>query len=144
MATPYDAIHNSFLNKISDDFLLSLSTEALNNLLNQYRISASVKFKQCNKLSDIDDNLQVYNKDLTLEEIEILGHLMVLEWLTPQINTMELIKQSLSTKDYKIFSQANHLETLKKLKQETQAEINKLIVSYTYTNNSLDDLKRGV
>lgn len=144
MATPYEIVDNSFLNKITDDILLSLLPEDIESLLDKYRVSASIKFKQCKKLGDKDNDLRVFNQDLTDEEVEILSNLMVLEWLKPQINSIELLKQSLTTKDYKFYSQANHLETLQKLRSETQSEINKLIVSYTYSTNTLNNLKRGV
>ena len=91
-------------------------------------------------MSDRDDDLRQYNIALTDEEIEILANLMILEWLKPLINSIEILKQGMSTKDYKIYSQANHLNELMALKKETNAEIDKLIISYTYSNNSLDDL----
>jgi hypothetical protein len=140
MSTPYHVVDNSFLSKITDDFLLSIPDEDLQKLIDGYRNSASIKFKQCNKLSDRDDDLRQYNISLTDEEIEILANLMILEWLKPLINSIEILKQSMSTKDYKIYSQANHLNELMALKKETNAEIDKLIISYTYSNNSLDDL----
>lgn len=140
MSTPYHVVDNSFLSKITDDFLLSIPDEDLQKLIDGYRNSASIKFKQCNKLSDRDDDLRQYNIALTDEEIEILANLMILEWLKPLINSIEILKQSMSTKDYKIYSQANHLNELMALKKETNAEIDKLIISYTYSNNSLDDL----
>ena len=58
----------------------------------------------------------------------------------PQINSIELLKQGMSTKDYKIYSQANHLDSLKELRKETISEVDRLIVSYTYTENQLDNL----
>ena len=140
MSTPYYIIDNSFLNKITDDYLLTMTDEYLQELIDGFRISSSVKFKQCSKLSDRDDNLKQYNQTLTDEEVEILANLMVLEWLRPQINSIELLKQSMSTRDYKIYSQSRHLDSLKALKQDTMAEVDKLIVSYTYSNNSLDNL----
>jgi hypothetical protein len=142
MATSYDDINNAFLNKITDDYLANLTETDLQNLLDKYQKSASAKFKKCKKLVDKDDVLRQYNNDLTNEEIEILANLMILEWLKPKIYSMELLKQSMSTKDFKLYSQANHLKELQELKKETEAEINRLIVSYTYSSNSLDDLKK--
>ena len=142
MATPYSIIDNSFLNKITDDFLLTMDDEDLQELIDMYRFSANIRFKQCNKLMDRDEDLRQYNQALTDEEIEILANLMVLEWLKPLINSIEVLKQGMSTKDYQMFSQANHLKELMVLRKETNAEINRLIVSYTYSSNKLDDLGR--
>lgn len=142
MSTPYYVIDNSFLNKISDYYLLDMEDEDAQELIDGYRNSASVKFKKCKKLLNKDDELRQYNDTLTDEEIEILSNLMVLEWLKPQINSMDLLKQSMSTKDYTIYSQANHLEALMQLKKDIKAEVDKLIISYTFSNNSLDDLRK--
>lgn len=142
MATPYSVIDNSFLNKITDDLILTMTDEEIQDMIDSYRISAGAKFKQCNKLSDRDDDLRQYNQTLTDEEIEILANLMVLEWLKPRINSIEVLKPSMSTKDYRTFSNAKHLDSLIKLKKETLAEIDSLIVSYTYSENSLNDLRK--
>ncbi len=142
MSTPYSVIDNSFLNKITDDLILTMTGEEIQCMIDAYRVSASTKFKQCNKLSNRDDDLKQYNQTLTDEEIEILANLMVLEWLKPRINSIEVLKPSMSTKDYKAFSNAKHLDSLIKLKKETLAEIDSLIVSYTYSENSLNDLRK--
>lgn len=140
MSTPYSVVDNSFLNKITDDYLLTLQSEDLHSLINNYRKSAIPKFKQCKKLHDRDDELEQFNQTLTDEEVEILANLMILEWLKPQINSIEVLKQTMSLKDYKMYSQANHLDSLIALKKVTYAEIDSLIVSYTYSSNSLNDL----
>ena len=140
MSTPYDVVDNSFLNKITDDLLLTMTDEYLEKTIDSFRVSASIKFKQCPTLLNRDDELRIYNTTLTDEEVEILSNLMVLEWLKQRINSIELLKQNMSLKDYHQYSQANHLETLLKLRRETNADIDRLIVSYTYSNNNLSDL----
>ena len=140
MSTLYNIIDNSFLNKITDDYLLGLYDGDLQDLIDGYRKSAIPKFKQCKKLQDRDEELKQFNLTLTDEEVEILANLMVLEWLKPQINSIEVLKQTMSTKDYKTFSNANLLNSLIGLRKETLAEIDSLIISYTYSSNSLDDL----
>ena len=42
MSTPYSVVDNSFLNKITDDYLLTLIDENLYKLIGDYRTSASV------------------------------------------------------------------------------------------------------
>ena len=140
MSTPYAVVDNSFLNKITDDLLLTMPDEYLEKTIDSFRVSASIKFKQCKKLHNRDDELKQFNQTLTDEEVEILANLMVLEWLKPQINSIEVLKQTMSLKDYKMYSQANHLDSLIALKKSTSIEIDSLIVSYTYSNNNLSDL----
>lgn len=140
MSTPYAVVDNSFLNKITDDLLLTITEEYLEKTIDSFRVSASIKFKQCPSLLNRDDVLRQYNSTLTDEEVEILSNLMVLEWLKQRINSIELLKQNMSLKDYHMYSQANHLDTLLKLRKDTSSDIDRLIVSYTYSNNNLSDL----
>ena len=142
MSTQYSIIDNSFLNKITDGYLVSIKDELLQELIDGYRKAAISKFKQCTKLEDRDDSARLFAQDLTDEEIEIVANLMVLEWLRGKINSVEVLKQKMSTKDYKIFSQSRHLDSLLALKNATMSEVDALIVSYTYSTNSLDDLRK--
>ena len=69
MATPYSVIDNLFINKITDSSLLTMTDEFIEKTLDQYRFSAGVRFKQCKKLSDRNEELRQYNQDLTDEEL---------------------------------------------------------------------------
>ena len=144
MATSYDTIDNMFLGKITDGYFTNLSPEDLQDIIDGYRAIANSRFKKCLKLKDRDDTSRQYNEDLTDDEVDIQSNFMVLEWIRPQLYNAELIKQSMSTKDYQIYSEANHLEKIMKLKQDIEAENNRLLVSYTYSINSLDSLKKKV
>lgn len=143
MATPYDVVDNSFLTKISDDYLPTIEEEKIEMLVDRYRLSALPRFKQCKKLQNRDDDLRQFNDDLTDEEIEIVANLMIVEWLRPFINHADLLKQKMATKDYRVFSSANHIESIRKLKEEIELEVSRMIISYTYSTNSLDDLAGG-
>ena len=142
MTTPYTAIYTSFLDKISDQYLASMVDEDLKTLLLKYLNNAVPKFHKCkNDLSQRTDENDGFVDNLTVEEIEILANLMVVEWLRPHVNNLELLKQALTPKDFKLTSQANHLKELQTLRRDAQAEISRLLVDYSYNNNSLDDLQ---
>jgi len=141
MATPYTTIYVSFLNKVSDQYLANMSDINLNLQMLKYLNSSVPKFKKCKKdlsLRSVDG--LGFTEDLTDEEVEILANLMVIEWLRPQVNSLELLKQSMGSKDFNLYSQANHLKELQTLRKDAQSEISKLLVDYSYNNNSLDDL----
>ncbi len=140
MATPYSIIDNLFISKITDSSLLTMTDEFIEKTLDQYRFSAGVRFKKCKKISDKDEELRQYNQDLTDEEIEILANYMVLEWITPRINAIRNLEPVMTTKDYKVYSNAQHLETLLKLKTTTSKDVDRLMVSYTYSENDLSSL----
>lgn len=80
-----------------------------------------------------------FTEDLTELEEEIIANMMVLEWLKPNINHMDLLEAKLGSKDFQMFSPANMLKELRELKKDTELEIDNLIVKYTY-NNDLSDL----
>jgi len=141
MATPYTSIYVSFLNKISDPYLASLSDEDFTAQLLKFLNSSVAKFRKCKKnlsLRTIDG--LGFTEDLTDEDIELLANLMVIEWLRPLINNLEILKHNMIPREFNSSSQGNFLRELQALRKDTQAEISKLLVDYSYNNNSLDDL----
>jgi len=78
-------------------------------------------------------------EDLSELEEEIIANMMVLEWLKPKINHMDLLEYRLGSKDFQMFSPSGHLKEIRGLKKDTESEIDSLIVKYSY-NNDLSDL----
>ena len=142
MATPFSAVTNAFIFKITDSGLSDLMVSDLESLSFKYMVSASIKFKQCKKIASCkrDDVNKVFLETLTEEEIDILASLMVLEWLNPLIFSIETLKPKMSTKDYKFYSNANHLDKMLQLKRSYMADTSMLKTSYTYSEISLDKL----
>jgi hypothetical protein len=141
MSTSFQTVFQRFLNKITDSDLASLPTENLESIMIDYLQSSIVRFRKCKKdLKNFDLVLQQFNVDLSLEEIEILGNTMKLEWLDQQINRIELLRQSLSSKDYAMYSQANHLNSLISLRDIVSNDVYKLMKYYSYDNNDLSGL----
>lgn len=135
MATPFENVYNVFLNSITDFDLASMEDEKMRDLLFLNLKSAVSKFKECRKdLSKYNQFSEMFTEDLSDEEVEILSILMVSEWYAPQINNVTLTKQFLSDKDYRVFSQANHLDSMVRARKEAKREANQMIVDYTYRN----------
>lgn len=141
MTTSYEKIYSSFLSKITDYNLAQFEVGDLEEQLYEYMISSIPEFKRCKKdLSDRDEEAKVFNNKLSDEEIKILAHLMIMEWLSPKIKTLNNLKQFMGTKDFSMSSQANFLKELIHLKRDQQADIDKMLVNYSYSENKLDDL----
>lgn len=135
MATPFNDIYKRFLSNVKDVPLVNnFSVVELEEILFGFmETSASLRFKKCKQnLEDVDLIQKQFNIDLTKEEQIILSKCMVLEWLEPYVNNEQNLKNGLTTKDYKMFSPANTLESIKKLFNETNSESKKLIRSYLY------------
>jgi hypothetical protein len=118
------------------------SVDANDELKKRYLLNAIPKFgNRCKQdLSDRDDANNYFNIKLTDMEKLILANLMLIEYLTPMIISLENIKQFVSSRDFQMTSQAAHLKQLQAIKEDKQREVNRLIVTYTY-DNSLSDLK---
>ena len=137
MGTPYSSIYDRALAKITDYDLAILPEADFQLMLKGWLSSAISKFRKCESdLSDRDDELEAFNIDLVDEEIEILGLLMVGEWLEPQVNSVNVTLQMFGGKEEKYYSQSQHLATIKALRDDTRTEARKLMRDYTFAHSS--------
>lgn len=135
--TSYETIYNRFARKITDYDIVELSDIDLEEMLLDYLHSAMAKFRKISTdLSKRDDTMRVFTDDLLDVEIEILACLMVVEWITPQLNSTQYTKQFFGGKDEKFFSQKNQIDGLRDMKKDMQLEAKKLRRDYIANNNS--------
>jgi hypothetical protein len=121
--TPFQQIYDRFFGKITDDMYMEWTQEdtekdVLNILLDAIPGFEFPRFP----LYDYDVNSAQFNSDLTSEEINIFALLMLNNWLQRQITSVENTRQKYSGSDFKMTSQANHLDKLMTLKQETERQ----------------------
>lgn len=144
METTYiTEVYDYFLSSITDYTLLDerLTEEELNEDLFTYFKKARARFYKCKQSLKLIENENT-NKyfvssngepvKLTDFEILIITHLMLVEFIKPQLLSSEVLRQQLSDKDFKIYSQANQLRELNLLYRLLQKESNKMITEYTY------------
>lgn len=137
--TNLSEVYGMFLSRISDYALLSdtITPMELDEQLYGYLKSSINKFYRCktdlgiNKEEDINGE-KSFKEILHPFEIEILVKLMLVEYMLPLVLSSEVIKQSLSDKDFKIYSQANQLRELNLLYRLLQKEAKKMITEYSY------------
>lgn len=139
MATPYTDVYDFFLSKVTDYTFIDTEfypTELeLHQELRKYLRSAVVRFKQSKiDLSDRNEILNQFNRDLNDDEKEILSTLMILAYIQPKITSVQNMEQRLVDREYKAYSQGKHLQEMISLKREMQLEANQLISSYTYAD----------
>lgn len=138
MSTTFEQIYDIFLSQIDDVDFLNYDEDDAYKL--RYLLNSIPQFKSCrNNLTDREQN--GFSNTLTDEEQFILGNLMVLEYLKPRITSLKNISQSMSTRDFSMTSQANHLKQLSELKKDKSSEVDSLIISYTYTPENVSKLK---
>lgn len=139
MPVPYSNIYDMFLSDIKDHTLLDFEVEDREKILDDLRIKAETQFKQCkNNLLDKDNIKKQYNFDLTIEEQLIIATIMRKFWMNNKIYNLSLLKQAMSTKDWKQTSQAEHLLRLTVLMSELNKEISKMIVDYCTYNYKVE------
>lgn len=157
--TPFSAIYNCFLGKITDDMYMELTPEDtikdLQRLLIQaipgfefprknldsYEIKV-IQMKEDEVLpddfiigviwNDLSDNTvdvpdvivekSAFAEELTSEEINILALLMKQGWVQRQVTSIENTRMKYSGSDFKMTSQANHLQKLLSLLEESRRD----------------------
>jgi hypothetical protein len=74
---------------------------------------------------------------LTDEEKLIIATIMRKYWLNDKIYNLKLIRQRMSTKDFKLTAQSEHLLRLLNLSQDLDKTISTMIVEYTVYSYSI-------
>ena len=157
--TPFSAIYNCFLGKITDDMYQEWTKEETiedcRNILadaipyfefprknlDSYEIKV-VQMKEDEVLpddfiigviwNDLSDNTvdvpdvivekSAFAEELTSEEINILALLMKQGWVQRQVTSIENTRMKYSGSDFKMTSQANHLQKLLSLLEESRRD----------------------
>lgn len=132
--TDIQELYDIFLSKITDYRLLAMTNAEIDDDLLGYFKSARAKFYRCkNDLTIVEDvEGKKINSDLSYFEMEVIVNLMLVEHITPQLLSSENMKQSLSDKDFKIYSQANQLREIRLLLEGYERKANKMITEYTF------------
>lgn len=138
MATPYERIYNRFLNRTTDFNFASFDDDTLRSMFKEWLHSAIIQVRTSNDLS-YDDELEVFDSDLSDLDIELLAMGMTMVWLDQTLNSTELTLMMLGGKEEKFYSQANHIAELRALREDTRLEMKRLHSYNTYNNNSYFD-----
>ena len=137
--TTYKELSDGMLSKLKSFEYIKITEEEMDEIIFDYIKPAIVKFKTCKQnLKDRDDINRTFNIELTDEESEILVLFMLIEYLSATyINVPTLLKQSLSSKDFNVFSGANHLDKLILLRDTYKREARQLASVYSHYESDL-------
>ena len=138
MGTPYEKVYGRFLNSTTDFNLADLDDHTLSEILKEWLHSAIVKTRTSGDLSHDDEN-EVFNNDLSEQNIEILAMGMRLSWLDQRINSTEYTNLFVGGKEEKFYSPSSQLSELRALRADTLREMQQLYTYSTYNNNSYFD-----
>lgn len=155
MATPFTTIYESFLARVTDEMYLEMTdgevTEQLQTILinslnrfnyprfdiQDYELGSFDYLGEYNGVDSdyIDSPLYAwiggkFNDDLTVEEINILSVCMLAEWFIQQIANTNLTRMIYTGSDFKMSSQASHLNRLNTLKESALSDVKRLLDLY--------------
>ena len=128
MGTPFQAIYDSFLARISsDEWVLPDEMYIAQRDWFEFLKMAIFRFRFPRKSLEYDIDQMAFNEELDDAEIQMLAIYMKHEWVKRCVASWEEIKMLYSNKD---FSQANHLDKLIKLSEQLELECVKSSATY--------------
>ncbi len=148
MGTPFQAVYDSFLARISsDEWVLPDEMYIAQRDWFEFLKMAIFRFRFPRKSLEYDVEQMAFNEELDDAEIQVLAIYMKHEWVKRCVASWEEIKMLYSNKD---FSQANHLDKLIKLSEQLELECVKSSATYyrsikgrPYDYTKLAGKKRG-
>lgn len=133
--TTFEEIYDRFFGKITDDMYLEWTKEDTQKDMYNILMDAIPGFEfprfPLYDFTEVDvedeetgivTTVPAFSAHLTSEEINILAILMYNTWLQRQVASIENTRMKYSGSDFKMTSQANHLQKLMTLKQEAERQ----------------------
>ena len=133
--TPFQTIYDAFFNLVTDDMYLEWAEEDTYADIKNILLASLTNFQfprfklydySFSEPNTIPATVDQFNFILDLEEINIFANLMICEWVTRQLATVDVTRQRYSSIDFEFTSQANHLGKLLNLKEAFLRDSKKL------------------
>lgn len=141
MNTQLEEVYGLFLSSITDYDYLELEAEDFNNEMLMLLKKSLSKFRYKDNIK-IDSDLGEFSKELTDSEMNVISLGMLSEYLKSKIYNIELLRMNLGSKDWQMYSQANHLKELMELKKETDADFHYYMGVLNLDNALKDRIKK--
>lgn len=140
--TKYEDIYARYRARVKDYNFLNYTEEAQAEMEHDLLMAAIDDFVDICKqdLTDHDDDLEEFNIELTRKEQSILALGMVCHWVEPFVYDSDALQNSLSTKDFSLYSPANLLEKMTTLMTTTQRQLRAEINLYSFRNGEIVEL----
>ena len=148
MTSKYTNIYSRFMLKIRDYEFANLDepnmTEQmldwLRSALSQpyiYRIFDT--FTSDDEIAEMEYTLKTSVNEYADQNFaeELLAYQMIVEWITPRVQTTTLLAQMVTnSKESRFFAQANHLAQLRELKADSENKVRSMLRDRGYIYNS--------
>lgn len=115
------------------------------NLMKGFLQKAIPKFTNCNKNleSIVNFDADEFTEELTLTEKVILSDLLIIEWLNSKILDVRQFQNILNDTDFKLFSQAQNLDSKMKAREVLREIVNQDMNNYGLKQIPWDEWARG-
>lgn len=135
--TKFEDVYGKFLSKINDYEMADMPYDDFEFVLQSFLSNAIGLYftgQLSGRVESVDFEEEHFGTELTLMEQWMLATAMVYEWLSTKIYREDLMKTSVTDRDYTETSPANQLRSLKMLKDDLELELHKFDVEYSYIN----------
>ena len=130
MNTTLEEIISLYLAKIENYDYLQYTEEELLEELKPMLLSATSKLFSLDIKIDFD--MEEFNRELEPIEQNLVALGLVEEFLTQKVHSVKVLKNHLTTKDFKLFSSANMLKQLRETLDSVKREISYLETRLEY------------
>lgn len=138
--TAYTTIYSSFLDKVNDYDLADMTEGMAQTYMRGWLNQAVVRFLESCKKDLTQTEEGGFTEDLDLMEIDILTEGMIEAWLKPIRNNLDLLRNSLNTKDFTTFSPANLLDKVNDTYTMAHNNFLSRVKEYSFICNDVGDL----
>lgn len=147
MTSGFDEIFSRFMLKVTDYSFVEMEDDLVYDMMIGWMISTLSKpyVRRIFSSLVVDEDLEEIEFELANPEdeqadadyaMEVIATGMVVEWVTPQVNSVINTQQMFSGKEVNFYSQANHLAELQNLLKLSSSTLRKLIRDRGYYVNS--------
>lgn len=145
--TSFDKVYDMFFSQITDDLYITLTESEAKQDAQSMLLKAILKFrypkvnvKDYSLDKEIDGVKQdVFNVELSDDEIYILSMYMSLEWITRQMRDVRLTEMNYTGSDAKVLNTKSQMSTLEELKVSHTKELEKQLKYYHYSTVDEDN-----
>lgn len=133
MNTLFSEIYERFLSQITEYDFIELEEEELEEELEPKLDLALSKLYQFKDI-ELDKSNKTFTRELTSLEKTILAQGLMCEWLSTKVFNVQNMRNHMASKDFTIFSNANHLKELIALHTYAVNELNYQLGQYALIN----------
>ena len=130
MNTTLEEVISLYLAKIENFDYLQYTEEELLEELKPMLLSATSKLFSLDIKIDFD--MEEFNRELEPIEQNLVALGLVEEFLTQKVNSVKVLRNHLTTKDFKLFSSANMIKQLRETLDSVKREISYLETRLEY------------